>query len=264
MNRFYLLLGVLLLNSPLIAQTTLNPGTYSVPAGSTLTVVSNCPAAPAAIQTVACAAPLVGSWAQTRSVTAAPAPTCWVTSAWSPLVAPAGACTTPTKSYSVYTNGVLGGGDGNWVANFDNPVDTAIPNDTGGKLPNGALDLKFTAGEAWGIWMPYSNNPPKSFPMASYKNFDFDVQPPSNAAPASVYFVPAGDESVNLATCGVTLPLKGTTFTAGTWVHVTIPLSSFCINQPAVFPGANVYKFGFQDQSGKTGVVWRLANVVFD
>ena len=60
------------------------------------TVSAQCGAKPAdETQTQQCAAPLVGSWTQTRTYTAAPAPTCWTPGPWSPTNPPAGACINP-------------------------------------------------------------------------------------------------------------------------------------------------------------------------
>lgn len=60
-------------------------------------------------QTVACPVGTTGSWTQTNAYVAAPAPTCWVPSAWLPATAPAGACVTPppppppaTSAYPLY------------------------------------------------------------------------------------------------------------------------------------------------------------------
>jgi hypothetical protein len=55
-----------------------------------------CPAQPASeTQTQSCPTGTTGTWTQTRSYTAAPSPTCWVAGAWTPTVAPDGACVTP-------------------------------------------------------------------------------------------------------------------------------------------------------------------------
>jgi hypothetical protein len=63
------------------------------PACGTVVVASTCGAKPADdTQTAQCTAPLVGSWAQTRTYQSAPYPTCWTAGAWTPASAPAGAC----------------------------------------------------------------------------------------------------------------------------------------------------------------------------
>lgn len=164
-------------------------------------------------------------------------------------------------SYSVYSNGVLGGGDGNWVSNFNNAADTVNPKDTSQPYPGQQFDLKLTIGEQWGMWLPYSNNPPQSFPMAPYKTVEFDVLAPKDNAPASIAFIPAGDETSPLAlTVQFPNAKYGPEFSATSYVHVSIPVADFGIPN---FPGENVYKFGFQDQSGTVGGVWRFANVEF-
>lgn len=62
----------------------------------TYTATPACPALPAAeTRTTQCTAPQTGSWQQTRTYSAAPAPTCSVPSAWLPETPPAGACTDP-------------------------------------------------------------------------------------------------------------------------------------------------------------------------
>lgn len=172
-----------------------------------------------------------------------------------------------TSVYTVYANGVLGGGDGNWVGDFDNAGKTPEANykDTSGAPTKGTYDLKFTGNQQWPIWMPYANNPPKSFPMGSYTSVQFDLKPTSSNEPFTFYFVPASDESTP-GSCMVALPnaAYSAAFVAGTWVHVTIPLSVLCvIGNKQVFPGANVYKFGLQEQSGSNPVSFYINNVTF-
>lgn len=58
--------------------------------------VAACPAKPAdQTQSQICAPPATGTWTQTRTYAAAPAPTCWTAGAWMPATAPSGACTEP-------------------------------------------------------------------------------------------------------------------------------------------------------------------------
>jgi hypothetical protein len=57
-----------------------------------------CPARPADETRVAnCAAPLVGSWTQTRTYSSVAAPACWAAGEWLPQEAPAGACVPPPQ-----------------------------------------------------------------------------------------------------------------------------------------------------------------------
>jgi hypothetical protein len=70
---------------------TVKLGTYSAAPPPVV-----CPAPPAPTAAViACAAPLVGQWTQTTTVSIGPAPTCTRTVTLAPSAAPAGACTTP-------------------------------------------------------------------------------------------------------------------------------------------------------------------------
>lgn len=58
--------------------------------------VNPCPPKPADLmRTQTCTAPEVGSWTQTQTYIAAPAPTCWTAGAWVPSTPPLGACTVP-------------------------------------------------------------------------------------------------------------------------------------------------------------------------
>lgn len=204
------------------------------------------------------------SWGQTITVPTAIAPGTYT-------LMPAGSGITPPPpppvsagTYTVYANGIQGGGDGNWVGDFDNSTTEANYKDTTGKPTTGAYDLKFTGNQKWPIWMPYANNPPKSFPMASYTTVQFDLKPTSNAEPFSFYFVPAGDET-SPSSCTVNLPNSSysATFVAGVWVHVTIPLSVLCVTNPSIYPGANVFKFGLQEQSGSASPSFYINNVTF-
>lgn len=71
-------------------------GSYTCKVGVTVTAAPACPAQPVTeTRTQACATGTVGAWMQTRTYSAAPSPTCWAASAWSPATAPAGACVTP-------------------------------------------------------------------------------------------------------------------------------------------------------------------------
>jgi hypothetical protein len=205
------------------AQTTLAPGSYTLPAGAILTI-------------------------PTPVVVAPP-----------PVVVPSPA------AYIVYANGKLGGGDGNWIATFDNASDVADYTDTTGKPQTGTYDLKFTGGtEQWPIWMPYANNPPKSFSMAGYTTVQFDIKTTVAADVFNFYFVPAGDEACPTGlTCSVALPNVAygpAVFAPGVWYHITIPLSVVGVPK---FPGADVFKFGVQEDSGKLGVPWYGNNFTF-
>lgn len=75
-----------------------------------------CPAQPAPnTRTQACPAGQTGSWQQTSTFVAVPAPTCWSAGAWAPATAPAGACTdspTPPTS-SIAETDIFAGLDGN-------------------------------------------------------------------------------------------------------------------------------------------------------
>lgn len=262
-----MLLALLLVST--VGAQTLAPGTYTVPVGTTITVPGVAPPtctvpAPPTSEVAQCTPPLVGSWTQTRVVSSAAYPTCWTVTSWTPSSAPAGSCAAVSKKYSVYSNGVLGGGDGNWVGDFDNSPTEANYRDTTGAPATGTYDLKFTGNQQWPIWMPYANDPPKSFPMAGYTSIQFDLKPTSSNQPFSFYFVPAGDEA-SPSSCTVNLPNAAYSgpFVAGQWVHVTIALGVLCVTNPAIFPGANVYKFGMQEQSGKNGAVWYENNVTF-
>lgn len=57
-------------------------------------------------QQAACPTGTFGTFAQSRSYAANPSPTCWQPTAWSPITAPAGACSTaaPSGSYSTSFN----------------------------------------------------------------------------------------------------------------------------------------------------------------
>jgi hypothetical protein len=182
--------------------------------------------------------------------------------------APPIAVTTPPvvtggSSYTVYANGVLGGGDGNWVADFDNSASEANYKDTTGAPQTGTYDLKFTGNQTYPIWLPYSNNPPKSFPMAGYTQMVFDLKVTIANDPFNLEMIPAGDETCPTVTCVVQLPntaYGAATFQAGVWYHITIPLAS--VGVPG-FPGGAIYKFGLQEDSGKIGVVFYVNNVRF-
>lgn len=67
--------------------------------------------APPATQPGTCPAGTTGSWTQTRTVTAAPYPTCWTTTAWQPTAPPAGACVAipPPTTLSLVYSATAGG-----------------------------------------------------------------------------------------------------------------------------------------------------------
>jgi hypothetical protein len=74
--------------------TTGESSAATPPAGIVVNVpTSTCPAKPTdESRTVQCVAPAVGSWTQTRTFVSSAYPTCWTPTAWSPAVAPTGAC----------------------------------------------------------------------------------------------------------------------------------------------------------------------------
>lgn len=169
-----------------------------------------------------------------------------------------------TGSYTVYANGTLGGGDGNWTQTFDDVSMVTNYKDTSGKPQSGSFDLKITGGQQWPIWMPYANNPPKSFSMSNYTTVSFDIKTTVASDNFNFYFVPAGDEACpNGLTCAVSLPnakYGPSSFTANTWYHITIPLADMGVPS---FPASAVFKFGLQEDSGKVGISWFVNNVVF-
>lgn len=262
-----------------IAASTNTSGTFVYQCGATILTATYSVDTPTCttlqpapvVSTITCPTGTTGTWSQTAVYSAAAYPTCWTLGTPTPASPPSGSCPPvvvtppPTTGYSVYKDGVLGGGDGNWVSNFNNPKDTVNAKDTGNKPPSGTYDLLLTIGETYGMWLPYSNNPAKTFSMVPYTTVQFDVMPPGANAPSDMYFVPAGDESVDVSQCGINFPNAkyGANFTAGQWVHVTIPLADMCVKNATLFPGGAVYKFGFQDQSGTIGKKWRFANVSF-
>lgn len=225
-----LAVGVLLIVATVAAfGQTLTPGTYTVPAGTTIVVP-----APAVI---------VGG-----GTTVAPPP---VTG----------------KTYTVYSNGVLGGGDGQWVNTFDDVSLTTVYKDTSGSPTTGTYDLKVTGGQTFPIWMPYANAA-KSFSMAPYSNVQFDLKVATAGDPFQFYFVPAGDEACPSGlTCfvqlgnGVAQYGAPASFKAGVWYHITIPLAACSVPS---FPAGAVYKFGLQEDSGAIGRVWYVGTVTFN
>lgn len=118
-----------------------------------------CPQPPApTVATVACVAPLQGSWQQTTTVSIGPAPTCTRTVALSPASAPAGACVTPpppaTGPVLHFSDCQQGAAAGCVPGSNANPGTEALPkqNLAGtnvNALPAGAA-LRFKRGGAWG------------------------------------------------------------------------------------------------------------------
>lgn len=67
-----------------------------------------CPPAPASTtRTQTCPTGTTGTWAQTSSSTVGPAPTCTVTTIWSPTIAPSGACVTSPPTSTTPTAAVI-------------------------------------------------------------------------------------------------------------------------------------------------------------
>lgn len=225
--------GLLIVATVAAFGQTLAPGTYTVPAGTTIVVPT--PAIVVGGGTPATPPPVSGS------------------------------------TYTIYLNGVLGGGDGQWVNTFDDVSLTTVYKDTSGSPQVGTYDLKITGGQQWPIWMPYANAA-KSFSMASYTSVSFDLKVATTGDPFNFYFVPAGDEACPTgATCAVQLG-NGVahygvpaTMAAGVWYNVTIPLAAMSVAPPTKNGNTFnlVYKFGLQEDSGVVGRVWYVNRVTF-
>lgn len=162
---------------------------------------------------------------------------------------------TPFLKYRVYDNGVQGGGDGNWVSDFDGSGTITTYKDPSGAPDHGTYCLKIDPnGQAWAYWLPYANNPLQQFDLSPYTSLSFQIKPTVDNAAYQVYFVAAKDiplpskYTVRLA-AGSPWLVSGT-MAKDQWSTFDIPLSVLGV------AGQNVYKFAIQSQTGsKTDVV---------
>lgn len=240
------------------AQTLCGPGlTITTTAASCGTAVK-----PASMQAQACPAGTIGTWTQTRSVTAIAAPSCWLPGPWSPTSPPAGSCPSstpppppppppPAGSFIIYNNGTfnLPGAD-NWCMKSVNYQDTT------GAPQGGIGDAAITLACANGGWQPLfvPNGSTTFFDISGYKTLSISIKPPADNA--GYWLGIAG----NLDTAdGIQIQIAGPGFTKygpatkkGQWANYKVPLADLQMTDPK-----NVFKFGLADGTGlPAGTVW--------
>lgn len=167
--------------------------------------------------------------------------------------------------YSVYSNGVLGGGDGNWVDDFDDAKVKAVSNykDTSGVPSTGTYDFKLDgSSQQWPIWLPYSNNPPQSWDVSQYNYITVQLKGVKDVNSWHIAFFLAGDKAL-ASTCTQELNAQSKYMTLGNagknvWTTFKVPLADLCVAK------LKIYKFAVQwDQDNTLGVVYYINNAFF-
>jgi hypothetical protein len=243
------LLALLLL--PLLASgaTTLAPGSYALPNGTTLVI----PALP-------------------------PPPTCVP-----PQTLVNNLCTTPIVSttvptsgatYWIYKNGVWAwGSPGCTQANQCdwNSNATSSYQDTTGKPPNGTLDVMTQVTAAWGEWQPHFDGAtPATMDVSAYSTLVFLLKPTLSNQTWKLYTMAmtnaqGGDTALPaqytiMDLTPYTYPVPNTPAKAGVWQAYSVPLPVIGVG-PGLPGGTKLYKLAWQDNEGLASNTFYAADI---
>lgn len=262
---------------PITVTTTPTGTTISYPAQSVTVPVPatpTCPTQPPATSvTKQCPSGTTGTWLQTTSYIAAPAPTCW-TAVVAPTTAPAGACTpvvVPPPTLTCTPN-VISNGKSNWTGNFNYGGLIEADNAT---APDGSIAVKFTATATGsppggGGYLPFCQNPAGSgntFVTTPYKFLNITLMATRSGQnwvmPPADVFSPGGDFPAPGATA-VTFPATGSA-PVNAWMTVKISVGA---GGMGLATGTAIWKQGVQDQmpwngspGNAAGNVWYIKDM---
>ncbi len=139
-----------------------------------------------------------------------------------------------------------------WAGDFNNQA-TANYASTATPALSGSKVIAITLKAAWGEWLPYMSSS-FSYPTTGYTKLTLALKPTQAGQKWNIYFVGIGDVDLH---CGQDLLRYGPAPVVGQWGVYTVPLADLCVL------GKNVYKFGLQDQTGKSVNTWYVDNAGF-